>query len=220
MTKKHAPQYFICSPNLKSPNVQTESLFKCVASTYRGSTTLCFLVCLQCLTLRTDREMAGLLMLFVFMEQVCGPLVDKCVALSSDNSPTVRWVDRLAWCQWITAAHLIQALALRLKAIKCCSLTLQHISGGENAMTDIPSHLFRNVPHWHYKTDPKLLMFFNKMLPLPIQQSWTAFHPSLELGMHMIFVLQTRHTTLDTWWRLPSARNHVGNIGSSTLNLW
>ena len=53
MTKKHAPQYFICNPNFESHNFWTESLFKRVASTYRGSTTLCFLACLQCLTLRT-----------------------------------------------------------------------------------------------------------------------------------------------------------------------
>jgi hypothetical protein len=40
MTKKHAPQYFICSPNFKFHTFQTESLFKHVTSTYRGSTTL------------------------------------------------------------------------------------------------------------------------------------------------------------------------------------
>ncbi len=53
MTKKHAPQYFICRPNFKSHNFWTESLFKHVSFTYRGSTTLHFLVCLQCLMLRT-----------------------------------------------------------------------------------------------------------------------------------------------------------------------
>ncbi len=42
MTKKHAPQYFICSLNFKSHNFQTESPFKHVAPTYRGSTTLSF----------------------------------------------------------------------------------------------------------------------------------------------------------------------------------
>jgi hypothetical protein len=44
MTKKHAPQYFICSLNFKSHNFQTKSPFKRVAPTYRGSTTLSFLV--------------------------------------------------------------------------------------------------------------------------------------------------------------------------------
>ena len=53
MTKKHAPQYFICSLNFKSYNFQTESHFKHVAPTYRGSTTLSFLVLQLCLMLRT-----------------------------------------------------------------------------------------------------------------------------------------------------------------------
>jgi hypothetical protein len=135
-------------------------------------------------------------MLFIIMEQVCSPQVEKHVALFSDNSPTVRWVDRLASRQSITITHLIQALALRPKANKCGPLPAQHISG-ENKMTDIPSLLFRSVPQWHFKTDPKLLMFFDKMFPLPNQQTWMVFCPSLELGMHVIFVLWTWHTTLD-----------------------
>ncbi len=42
MTKKHAPQYFICKLNFKSHNFQTESPFKHVSPTYKGSTTLRF----------------------------------------------------------------------------------------------------------------------------------------------------------------------------------
>jgi hypothetical protein len=53
MTKKHAPQYFICSLNFKSHNFQTEIHLKHVAPTYRGSTTLSFLVLQLCLMLRT-----------------------------------------------------------------------------------------------------------------------------------------------------------------------
>jgi hypothetical protein len=52
MTKKHAPQYFICNLNFKSHNFQPESPFKHVAPTYRGSTTLSFLS-LLCSLLRT-----------------------------------------------------------------------------------------------------------------------------------------------------------------------
>jgi hypothetical protein len=37
----------------------------------------------------SDLEMAGLLMLFVIMEHVFGPLVKKRVALFSNNSPTI-----------------------------------------------------------------------------------------------------------------------------------
>jgi hypothetical protein len=51
MTKKHALGYFICNLNFKSHDFQTESPFKHVAPTYRGSTTLsffspCYALCL------------------------------------------------------------------------------------------------------------------------------------------------------------------------------
>jgi hypothetical protein len=56
----------------------------------------------------SDLEMAGLLMLFVIMEHVlCGPLVEKQVALFRNNSPKIGWVERLASCTSIIAAHLI-----------------------------------------------------------------------------------------------------------------
>jgi hypothetical protein len=42
MTKKHAPQYFICNLNFKSHNFQTESPFKHVPPTYRESTNFSF----------------------------------------------------------------------------------------------------------------------------------------------------------------------------------
>jgi hypothetical protein len=103
----------------------------------------------------SDLEMAGLLMLFVIMEQVCSPLVEKRIALFSDYSPKVGWVDRLALCQSKTATHVIRALALRLKANKCCPLTPQHISGGKNSMMYILSHSFGSVPQWSFKTDPE-----------------------------------------------------------------
>jgi hypothetical protein len=75
----------------------------------------------------SDLKMAGLLMLFAIMEHVCGPLVEKRVALFSNNSPTIGWVDHLALRTFIIAAHSLQALALQLKANKCCPLMPQHI---------------------------------------------------------------------------------------------
>ncbi len=48
MTKKRASQYFICSLNFKSHNFQTESLSTHIASTYRGSPALFFLVLELC----------------------------------------------------------------------------------------------------------------------------------------------------------------------------
>ena len=44
----------------------------------------------------SDLEMEGLLMLWLVMEEVCTKLRAAYVVLSSDNSPTIGWVKRLA----------------------------------------------------------------------------------------------------------------------------
>ena len=43
-----------------------------------------------------DLEMAGLLMLWLVIEEVCPKLLAAYVELFSDISPTIRWVKRLA----------------------------------------------------------------------------------------------------------------------------
>jgi hypothetical protein len=42
-----------------------------------------------------DLELAGLVILWLMMEHVCGTLKEKQVALFSNNSPTVSWVERM-----------------------------------------------------------------------------------------------------------------------------
>ena len=44
----------------------------------------------------SDLELAGLVLLWLIMELVCGPLAEKRIALFSDNSPTISWVQRMA----------------------------------------------------------------------------------------------------------------------------
>ncbi len=94
----------------------------------------------------SNLEIAGLLPLWLVMESVCGNLREKRVALFSDNSPTVGWVQRLATCGTMVSAHLIRALALRLKPNRTCPITPLHIAREENSMTDIPSWSFGRKP--------------------------------------------------------------------------
>jgi hypothetical protein len=63
----------------------------------------------------SDLEMAGLLFLWLVMESVCGDLRKRRVTLFSDNSLKVGWVCCLATRGSMVSAHLIRALALRLK---------------------------------------------------------------------------------------------------------
>jgi hypothetical protein len=60
----------------------------------------------------SDLEMAGLLLLFLVMEEVCAFEATAHVALFSDNSPTVHWVRRMAAKGSLVAGQLLRALAL------------------------------------------------------------------------------------------------------------
>jgi hypothetical protein len=69
----------------------------------------------------SDQELAGLVMLWLMMEHVCGSLAKKRVALFNNNSPTVSWVQRMAACCSLVAEQLIQILALRFNIQKSLS---------------------------------------------------------------------------------------------------
>ncbi len=124
----------------------------------------------------SDLEMAGLLFLWLVMEDVCPTITNTHVALFSDNSPTVHWVQRLAAKHDNVAMSLLRALALRLHLSKTSPLIPLHIAGVDNAMTDIPSRSFGCEPKWHCRTDKQFLTLFNSTFPLPMQDSWTGFH--------------------------------------------
>ncbi len=117
----------------------------------------------------SDLETAGLLFQWLVMEAVCGNLQEKNVALFSNNSPTVGWVQRLATCGLLMAANIIRALALRLKLHGTCSIIPLHITGKENSMMDIPLRSFGSKKKWHCKTNNKLLTLFNSLFQFPIR---------------------------------------------------
>ena len=62
-----------------------------------------------------DLEMAGLLMLWLVIEEFCPQLRSEYVALFSYKSPTFGWFKRIAVRGLLVAMHLVGALALRLK---------------------------------------------------------------------------------------------------------
>ena len=168
----------------------------------------------------SDLKMAGLLLLWLVMESVCGSLREKRVALFSNNSPTVGWVHRLATRGTMVSAHLIRALALQLKLNGNCPITPLHIAGEENSMTDIPSRSFGSEPKWHCKSNTNLLILFNNLFPIPSKNSWTVFQISYAVGMQVTSVLQMKDFTLEEWRRLPKVGKHVGAAGMPMLHLW
>jgi hypothetical protein len=138
----------------------------------------------------SDLELAGLLFLWLVIEDVCDITPGTHIALFSGNSPTVSWVRWLAARgSWVTG-NLIRALSLRLKVRQ---------AGKHNALTDIPSRSFGSEPRWHRPTDKAFLTMFNNMFPLPKQNSWKNYHLSSKIRMRMISVLRMKDSDMDGW---------------------
>ena len=76
-------------------------------------------------------------MIWLVMEEVCPQLRAAYVALFSENNPTVGWVKRLAGRGLLVEIELVRALELRLNKSGASPLMPLHISGEENAKTDI-----------------------------------------------------------------------------------
>ena len=112
--------------------------------------------------------MAGLLMLWLVMKEVCTKLQAAYVALFSDNSLTTGWVKRLTVRGLLVALQLVRASTLLFKKLGASPLMLLHIAGEENAMTDIPSSSFGTNIYWFCKNDPDLINVFNR---IPLYQT-------------------------------------------------
>ena len=168
----------------------------------------------------SDLEMAGLLLLWLVMEDVCPTLSNAHVALFSDNSPTVHWVQRLAARHSQVAMQLIRALALRLQVATASPLIPLHIAGVNNAMTDIPSRSFGSNKQWHCVNEDSFLTLFNSFFPLPNQASWTVYRPSSAISTRLTSILQMQVTTADVWRRLPRIGRNIGRVGLPTSHLW
>lgn len=159
-------------------------------------------------------------MLWLVMEDVCPCTEGAHVALFSDNSPTVHWVQWLAAKHSKVAMQLVRALALHLQITHASPLKLLHIAGVDNAMTDILSRSFGSEPQWHCTSDTQLLRLFNTSFPLPNQASWTVHRPSSAISTRLISILRMQDFTADEWRRLPVIGKNTGNIGCPTSHLW
>jgi hypothetical protein len=99
-------------------------------------------------------------------------------------------------------------------------LTLLHIEGENNTMTDIPSCSFGSVPKWFCKNDAALHTLFNVYFPFPHQNSWTVFCLSTKISTGMTSILWMQAFMLDEWRQLPKPGRHVGKVGVPMSNLF
>jgi hypothetical protein len=109
-----------------------------------------------------DLEMAGFLLLWLVIEYFCPTLI----ALFSNNSPTLHWMQQLAVKHSLIAMQLVWALALWLLLLQAPPLTLLHIAEMDNAMMDILSWLVGSEPKWYCKTDTAFLTLLQFYVPV------------------------------------------------------
>ena len=164
--------------------------------------------------------MSGLLMLWIVMEEVCPKLWASYVVLFSDNSPTIEWVKYLVARGSLVAMQIVRSLSLRPKNAGESTLTTLHISGEENAMTDIPSRSFGSNISCFCKNDTNLLNLFRKHFPFTNQASWNFFSPYNEVINKVISVLHMQHFEMGKRLQLKKAGKHVVKIGVTLSDLW
>jgi hypothetical protein len=104
--------------------------------------------------------------------------------------------------------------------IKVCPITMLHIAGNQNSMTNFPSCLFGSKSKWHFKSESNLLTFFNCNFALPNQTLWTVCQPTSMTATRLISILRMTPFTLDDWRRLPAAGKNIGINGTSTRHPW
>ena len=167
----------------------------------------------------SDLEAAGLLLLWLVMEEVCDLTAGAHVALFNDNSPTVHWAERLT-AKSGPAAMIVRALALRLKAREASPLVPLHIAGEENSITDIPSRSFGIPEEWFCADDDALRFKMDSLFPLPNQESWSVFHLTSNIFMRVTSSLQMKHIDMEEWRRLPKIGSYTGSIGVPMSSLW
>ncbi|KAL3793071.1 hypothetical protein HJC23_003079 [Cyclotella cryptica] len=146
----------------------------------------------------SDLELAALLLLFLVIEAVAGDLQDKHVALYSDNSPSVHWVQRLA----------VRSSEAAMQ--KASPLTTLHIAGQSNAMTDVPSRSFGSEAKWHCSSDTAFLTLYNSLFPLPNQNSWNLFRLSCAASFYSGRVATSTKSRESHWARWETLVRPVG----------
>ena len=68
----------------------------------------------------SDLELAGALLQWLVIEEVCNLTLACHIALFSNNQNTVTWIEKLAAKSLLIAGQLIRALALWLKLKRAC----------------------------------------------------------------------------------------------------
>ena len=117
------------------------------------------------------------------------------------------------------ANRLLRVLAVRVQQCRASPLVTRHLAGNRNHLGDIPSRSFGYKKEWHFETDKKILIFFNKTFPLPNKNIWTDFRLKYAVGMKVSQELLMQGSSMAEWRQLPTLGTRYGKIGRPTAKL-
>ena len=161
----------------------------------------------------SDLEMAAHLLQWLVLEQVAPePLKHAHIGISSDNTPTVAWANRLHSSKSIIAGHLLRALAIRQHVHQSSPLLTISIAGILNILADVASRSFREQPFTNNPHIP-FLQHFQSLFPLPQGASWKECHLEEKLCSRVISCLRGNPLAMASWIKIPRTGKNTGNIG-------
>ena len=117
------------------------------------------------------------------------------------------------------ANRLLRVLAVRVQQCRASPLVTRHLAGNRNHLGDIPSRSFGYKKEWHFETDKKILIFFNKTFPLPNKNIWTDFRLKYAVGMKVSQELLMQGSSMAEWRQLPRLGARYGKIGRPTAKI-
>ncbi len=140
-------------------------------------------------------------------------------SVTTDNSPTVSWVDRMASkAKTPTAGRLLRGLALMLHYKEAGRLTTVHVPGTDNILADIASrpakapNLFVVPPPL---SDNAFCTAFDSHFPLPNNLQWTLAVVPPWLRSNVCGTLRGSRLALLQWMGLSAA--NTGKRGRPTV---
>ena len=139
----------------------------------------------------SDLELMGIFMQWLSLKHAIGPDLNKHQnpAIWCDNFPAVAWFNKFCFITSTVATTILRAFATRLHTRAAGILSVDHISGVYNGMTNVASQE-------HTIVTAEFLTLFSYKLKTPKNASWTLFQFTNRLTSGVCSILQHKPSTM------------------------
>ena len=164
-----------------------------------------------------DLELAGLVLGWLVLEQVCTDLNFKHVGMFCNNISAISWAYKGSTGTSLIAGRLLRFLVLRQRTRQASSLLPLHVTGERNELADIPSRAFKDGEY--FVAHKNLTAYFNTHFPLSQGLSWHEYRVPKKLALRVISCLRGAPSQMESLHKLPKHAKNTGNTGLNTAAL-